>query len=123
MVRQFGKVLIVNLEGQSSRTMEIAPEILKKFIGGARLSAYLYSQFVKGDVPPIDPASPFFIMTGPLTGTLVILSGRHGSQEGHRLQVSGESRLWVDTGAGSYGAPATTGWSSRARLINLFICF
>jgi aldehyde:ferredoxin oxidoreductase len=78
MSRKYERVLIVNLESQSSRTMGIDPEILKKFIGGAGLSAYLYSQFVKGDVPPLDPASPFLIMTGPLTGTPVILSGRHG---------------------------------------------
>ena len=95
MSRRYGRVLIVNLEDRSSRTLEIEPGVLKKFVGGAGLAAYLYSQFAKGDIPPLDPASPFFIMTGPLTGTPVILSGRHG--------VAGRSPLTGFWGESSVG--------------------
>ncbi|HYB21999.1 MAG TPA: aldehyde ferredoxin oxidoreductase family protein, partial [Thermodesulfobacteriota bacterium] len=59
--------------------------------------AYLYSQFVKEDIPSLDPASPFFVMTGPLTGTPVVLSGRHG--------VAGRSPLtgfWGESSAGGH---------------------
>lgn len=52
MSRKYGRVLIVNLGDQTSQTMEIDPEVLKKFIGGPGLSAYLYGKFVKGDIPP-----------------------------------------------------------------------
>ncbi|HWU39010.1 MAG TPA: aldehyde ferredoxin oxidoreductase N-terminal domain-containing protein, partial [Candidatus Acidoferrum sp.] len=93
----YGRVLIINLEERSSRSMEIAPEVLKKYIGGAGLSAYLYHQFAKGDIPPLDPASPFFMMTGPLTGTPVVLSGRHG--------IAGRSPLtgfWGESSAGGH---------------------
>jgi aldehyde:ferredoxin oxidoreductase len=93
--RKYGRVLIVNLGERSSRTIEIEEDVLKKYIGGAGLSAYLYSQFAKGDVPPLDPASPFFIMTGPLTGTPVMLSGRHG--------VAGRSPLTGFWGEASVG--------------------
>ena len=58
MSRKYGKILVVNLGDRSSMTMEIAPEVLKQYIGGAGLSAYLYSQFAKGDIPALDPASP-----------------------------------------------------------------
>lgn len=75
--------------------MEIEPEILKKFIGGPGLAAHLYGQRVKGDVAPLDPASPFFILTGPMTGTPVPLSGRHG--------VAGRSPLTGFWGEASVG--------------------
>lgn len=95
MSRKYGRVLIVNLGDQTSQAMEIDPGVLKKFIGGPGLSAYLYGQFVKGDIPALNPASPFFIMTGPLTGTSVVLSGRHG--------VAGRSPLTGFWGEASVG--------------------
>jgi aldehyde:ferredoxin oxidoreductase len=95
MDRKYGRILMVNLGDRTSRTMEIDPEVLKKYIGGPGLSAYLYSQLVKGDIPALDPASPFFIMTGPLTGTAVALSGRHG--------VAGRSPLTGFWGEASVG--------------------
>jgi aldehyde:ferredoxin oxidoreductase len=72
--RQYGQVLMVDLSDRSSRPIELQPEILRRFIGGAGLAAYLYSQLVTRDIAPLDPASPFIIMTGPLTGTPVMLS-------------------------------------------------
>ena len=95
MNRKYGRVLNINLGDRSSRPMEIEEEILKKYIGGAGLSAYLYSQLVKEDIPPLDPRSPFIIMTGPLTGTPVVLSGRHG--------VAGRSPLTGFWGEASVG--------------------
>jgi aldehyde:ferredoxin oxidoreductase len=95
MGRRYGRVLIVDLGEQTSRTMEIEPEILKKYIGGPGLSAYLYTQFIQGDIPPLDPRSPFFIMTGPLTGTPISLSGRHG--------IAGRSPLTGFWGEASVG--------------------
>lgn len=78
MTRKYGRVLVINLSDHNSRTMEIDSGILKKFIGGAGLAAYFYSELADRDVSVMDPASPFMIMTGPLTGTPVMLSGRHG---------------------------------------------
>jgi aldehyde:ferredoxin oxidoreductase len=95
MSREYGRVSIVNLVDLNSRTLEIEPGILKKFIGGAGLAAHLYSEFVKEDVPPLDPASPFIIMTGPFTGTSIMLSGRHG--------VAGRSPLTGFWGEASVG--------------------
>ncbi|NWF56535.1 MAG: aldehyde ferredoxin oxidoreductase, partial [Syntrophaceae bacterium] len=78
MNRKYGRVLTVNLEERNSKTIEIEPDLLRRYIGGAGLAAYLYTQMVKENIPPLDPASPFIVMTGPLTGTPVVLSGRHG---------------------------------------------
>jgi aldehyde:ferredoxin oxidoreductase len=89
------QILMVNLESQNSRKIEIEMEVFKKFIGGAGLAAYLYRQLIDRDIPPLDPASPFMIMTGPLTGTSVILSGRHG--------VAGRSPLTGFWGEASVG--------------------
>jgi len=94
-MREFGRVLVVNLSDQSSRVLQIEPEILRRFIGGAGLAAYLYGQFVNGEVPALDPASPFIVMTGPLTGTPIMLSGRHG--------VAGRSPLTGFWGESSIG--------------------
>lgn len=78
MARKYGKVLIVNLSDRDSNILDIDALTLRNFIGGAGLAAYLYREFVKGDVSPLDPRSPFITTTGPLTGTPVVLSGRHG---------------------------------------------
>ena len=97
MGRKYGRILVIHLEERSSKMMEIEPGILKRYIGGAGVSAYLYTQLVKGDIPPLDPASPFFVMTGPLTGTPVVLSGRHG--------VAGRSPLtgfWGESSVGGH---------------------
>lgn len=95
MGREYGKILIADLSDESHRTMQVPQEVLRKFIGGAGLAAYLYTLYTARDVPPLDPASPFIIMTGPLTGTPVLLSGRHG--------VAGRSPLTGFWGEASVG--------------------
>ncbi|MDI6756296.1 MAG: aldehyde ferredoxin oxidoreductase family protein [Thermodesulfobacteriota bacterium] len=95
MNRKYGRILVVDLKEQSSKPMEIDAEVLKKFVGGSGLAAYLYGKFAEGNVPPLSPASPFIIMTGPMTGTPVMLSGRHG--------VAGRSPLTGFWGEASVG--------------------
>lgn len=95
MNRKYGRILVVDLKEQSSKPMEIEAEVLKKFVGGSGLAAYLYGKFAEGNVPPLSPASPFIIMTGPMTGTPVMLSGRHG--------VAGRSPLTGFWGEASVG--------------------
>lgn len=95
MDRKYGRILLINLSDQTSIVMEIGEEVLRKYIGGAALAAHLYTELVKGDVSPLDPASPFFVMTGPLTGTSIMLAGRHG--------VAGRSPLTGFWGEASVG--------------------
>ena len=95
MNRKYGRILIVDLDVLGSKVFEVEEEVLRKYIGGAGLAAYLYHQMIKGDIAPLDPASPFIIMTGPLTGTPVMLSGRHG--------VAGRSPLTGFWGEASVG--------------------
>lgn len=78
MVRDFGKILAVDLETHETHTIQIEPENVKKYLGGAGLAAYLYSELVQDDIEPLDPASPLIAMTGPLTGVPALMSGRHG---------------------------------------------
>jgi len=93
--REYGRVLVIDLSNHRSEVLEIEPKTLKMFVGGAALAAHLYTRFVKGDVSPLDPASPLIIMTGPLTGTSAILSGRHG--------IAGRSPLTGFWGEASVG--------------------
>lgn len=97
MTRKYGRVLVVNLGDRSFRVREVEPEILRKYIGGAGLAAYLYGGFAAKDAAPLDPGNPFLIMTGPLTGTPIVLSGRHG--------VAGRSPLtgfWGESSVGGH---------------------
>jgi len=73
----YGRILMINLSERGYSSIEIEAEILKKFIGGPGLAAHLYHRFVDGDIPPLDPRSPFITMTGPLTATPAMLSARH----------------------------------------------
>jgi aldehyde:ferredoxin oxidoreductase len=66
MSRKYGRILIVNLGEQNSRVLKLDESTLKKYIGGAGLAAYLYAEMIKGNINPLDPASLFLIMTGPL---------------------------------------------------------
>ncbi len=97
MSRRYGRVLMVDLDGRVCSDLEIEEAALRQYIGGSGLAAYLYSRLVKGEVPPLDPASPFIVMAGPLTGTPAMLSGRHN--------VAGRSPLtgfWGEASVGGY---------------------
>jgi aldehyde:ferredoxin oxidoreductase len=95
MQKSYGRFLVVNLSDRRTQGIEVEPGGLRAYIGGSGLAAHLYNQMVKEDLPPLDEKSPLFILTGPLTGTPVPLSGRHG--------VAGRSPLTGFWGEASVG--------------------
>ncbi len=73
-----GKLLRIDLNSQSSTEEVIAPEILKRYIGGKGLGTYLLLQNVKPGVNPLSPDNSIIFVVGPATGTPMPGSSRHG---------------------------------------------
>ena len=69
------RLLRVDLAAGECRTDEVAPEVLRRHLGGCSLGArYLYDE-VPADAPWSSPANRLFIFTGPLTGSSIAGSG------------------------------------------------
>ncbi len=65
----FGKLLRINLTNKTSKSEDISPDILEKFVGGAALSAkYLYDELSK-NIDPLGEDNKLIYSVGPLTGT------------------------------------------------------
>ncbi len=97
-----GKFLNVDLTENRISEMPLAEDDLKKFIGGASLSAKLIYDHVKKGMDPLSPESPLIFSTGPLTATSFPMVSRYA--------VSGISPL---TG---YWGEATSGGKFPFRL-------
>lgn len=66
-------VLLVNLSSGESSFDDVELDVIKKYLGGRGLGAYLYSQDPR---KPEDPKNSFFIVPGLLTGTSFPSSSR-----------------------------------------------
>jgi aldehyde:ferredoxin oxidoreductase len=97
-----GKFLNVDLTENRISEIPLAEDDLKKFIGGASLSARLIYDHVKKGMDPLSPESPLIFSTGPLTATSFPMVSRYA--------VSGISPL---TG---YWGEATSGGKFPFRL-------
>jgi len=97
-----GRFLKVDLNGAKTEDMPLVEDDLKKFIGGATLSAKLIYDHVKEGMDPLAPESPLVFSTGPFTGTSIPMVSRYA--------VCGISPL---TG---YWGEATSGGSFPFRL-------
>jgi aldehyde:ferredoxin oxidoreductase len=72
-----GKLLHINLSKETSKTITLPEEILKKYIGGRGLGAKLYWDLLPPDADPLGPDNVFMVLTGPLSGTMVPGAGKH----------------------------------------------
>ncbi|NHI91627.1 MAG: hypothetical protein EAX96_03920 [Candidatus Lokiarchaeota archaeon] len=71
-----GKILRINLS-DSNVLIEETPKDFIDHLGGICYGAkYLYETLGKG-VDPLSPENPLMFLTGPITGTEVLMSGRH----------------------------------------------
>jgi aldehyde:ferredoxin oxidoreductase len=72
-----GKLLVVDLTSGKIEDEPLNESYANQFIGGSGLACrYLYDS-LDPDTSPLNPASPLFLITGPLTGTRAPLCGRH----------------------------------------------
>lgn len=71
------KLLEINLETESIKTRKLEKEIVKKYIGGRGIGVKLLFDALSPNVDPLSSENILIYATGPLTGTVVPLSGRH----------------------------------------------
>ena len=72
-----GKILQVDLSTRQTKDIQLKEEDLRKFIGGAGLSAKLLYPLLSKNLDPLGPENPLLFLTGPLAGTAVPSTGRH----------------------------------------------
>ncbi len=107
-----GKFLEVNLSSKKVQEKPLNKDLAKKYIGGKGLGArILYDELKKG-VDPLSADNIILFMTGPLSGTSVVTSGRWcivtksphtgifldshiGGKFGHRLKKAGYDYILV----------------------------
>ncbi|MEW5908976.1 MAG: aldehyde ferredoxin oxidoreductase family protein [Thermodesulfobacteriota bacterium] len=80
-----GKVLIVDLEDQSTHTEDLDPQVAKDYIGGRGLGIYFLKNLMDPKSDPFASENILIMATGPLTGT--------GAPTGARYMVMTKSPL------------------------------
>ncbi len=78
MDSMFGKVLRIDLTKQEVKEETIPEDILKKYLGGKGLAAYLMLNYMEANIDPLSADNKLIFATGPATGTTVPAAGRHG---------------------------------------------
>ena len=73
----YGKVLFVNLSTGTSKTEMLDETLLREYIGGSGIAAWLFSNLVPPGIDAFDPSNPLVFALGPLCGTTAPTSGRH----------------------------------------------
>ncbi len=74
----YNMVLRVNASEQSFDLMEIPDELLEKILGGKGLATHLLLEHNPPGVDPLAPENHFILAAGPVTGTAIWGSCRHG---------------------------------------------
>lgn len=72
-----GKTVSIDLTDSSITETKSDTGILHSFIGGRGLGVKLYYDAVDPSIDPLSPENILIFATGPLTGTLAPMSGRH----------------------------------------------
>lgn len=96
----FGKLLEVNLSNGKEKILEVNEDVVKAFIGGKGLGAYLLYKILEPGIDPLDPANVLMFLTGPLTGTPYPTSGRMVA-----VTKSPLTGLYLDSHAGGFLGP------------------
>lgn len=73
----YGKALFVDLTTGTSTSKTLEESLLRAYIGGSGIAAWLFSSLVPPGIDPLDPANPLVFALGPLCGTTAPTSGRH----------------------------------------------
>ncbi len=71
-----GKILFVDLAEKSCREETLSDEMCRDFMGGYGIAARILYERMKPNVDPLGPDNMLGFMTGPLTGTPTMCSGR-----------------------------------------------
>ena len=71
-----GRAMLVDLTTQSVRWEALPEEVLRRFIGGTGLGAYLLYNHCPPRIDPLDPANPLIFVTSPLVGSRLTTSSK-----------------------------------------------
>ena len=96
-----GRYLEVDLAGGEIRDLEVPEEARRKYLGGSGLAAYLFFLRGKWSADPLGPDNDLFVLTGPISGTLVPGSSRFAVAA--RSPLTG---IWGEGSCGGDFAPA-----------------
>ncbi len=72
----FGKALIVDLDGGRTEVKRLPESVLRSFIGGAGLGAWLMHECCPPGVDPLAPQAPLMFVFSPLVGTPLTTSAK-----------------------------------------------
>ncbi len=72
----FGKALLVDLSTGSGVAAAIDERVLRSYIGGAGLGAWLMHEYCPAGVEPLDPQAPLIFVFSPLVGTPLTTSAK-----------------------------------------------
>ena len=72
----FGQALIVDLDAATAHTKPIGESVLRSFIGGAGLGAWLMHECCPARADPLDPRAPLMFVFWPLVGTPLTTSAK-----------------------------------------------
>jgi len=71
------KLLRLDLSSWKAKEEKVPEDVLRKYIGGRGLGAYLALKEIPPGISPFSPENKVYILTGPLTGTGAFESGRY----------------------------------------------
>ncbi len=71
------RIVRLDLSEWKAREERIPEDLLRRYIGGRGLGAYLALKEIPPGIHPFSPENKIFILTGPLTGTGAFESGRY----------------------------------------------
>jgi aldehyde:ferredoxin oxidoreductase len=72
----FGRALVVDLADASAETLPLPDEVLRAYIGGAGLGAWLMHELAPPGVDPLGPEAPLAFCFSPLVGTPLTTSAK-----------------------------------------------
>lgn len=96
----YGRILNIDLTNRSYHIEDLEASIIKKFIGGKGLGAYLLHTNLQGGEDPLAPENPLIFINGPFTGTMFPTSGRTVV-----VSKSPLTGIFTDSHAGGYFGP------------------
>ena len=111
MSLNFGSILEIDLSTDRTRVLSIPQEVIKAFIGGKGLGAYLLFKYLPPRTDPYSSENLLMFLTGPLTGTPYPTSGRMVV-----VTKSPLTGLYLDSHAGGFLGPEIR-WSGYDGII------
>src|SRR2546423_2699557 len=72
----FGRALVVDASADTAHTLPLPDELLRAYIGGAGLGAWLMHRLAPPGADPLSPAAPLAFVFSPLVGTPLTTSAK-----------------------------------------------